>query len=77
LSEGYIYGSTRARLHPAGDRMYGAHQGISPSDVERYDFANQPVRVAYDSPYHGECPMCGDLWFTEDGSRIVAAWTTA
>ena len=26
--------------------------------------------LLYDSPYHGDYPMCGDLWMSEDGLRI-------
>jgi hypothetical protein len=68
-----IYAGTVARLHPAGDRMYGADRGLSPSDIERYDVSAGPAHNVYDSPYHGDYGMCGDLWFSEDGLRIFTA----
>lgn len=68
-----IYAGTVARMHPAGDRMYGANRGLSPSDIERYDVSTGPVTGAHDSPYHGDFAMCGNLWFSEDGARIFTA----
>ena len=70
---GGVYSGTVARLHPAGDRMYGADRGISPDDIERYDIVQGAATVAYDSPYHGQYPMCGGLWFSDDGARIFTA----
>ncbi|QRO01308.1 hypothetical protein JRI60_20925 [Archangium violaceum] len=65
-----IRAGTRARLHPGGTAMYGADNGLSPDDIERYDISTGIAKVAYDSPYHGNYYMCGDLWFSEDGARI-------
>ena len=66
-----IYAGTKARLHPGGQAMYGANNGLSPSDIEKYSIVNGTAQRLYDSPYHGDYPMCGDLWFTQDGLRIV------
>jgi hypothetical protein len=65
-----IYDETRARLHPDGSSIYGANNGLSPSDIEKYDVSVNPVNYLYDSPYHGDFAMCGDLWHSEDGLRI-------
>jgi hypothetical protein len=65
-----IYAGTRARLHPGGTWIYGADNGLSPSDIEKYDISSIPVTYLYDSPYHGDYDMCGDLWFSEDGLKI-------
>ncbi|HYG67375.1 MAG TPA: PKD domain-containing protein, partial [Anaeromyxobacteraceae bacterium] len=74
LSGGWsIYDNTRARLHPSGTKIYGAENGISPSDIERYDVSGGTAMYAYDSPYHGDYAMCGDLWITDDGQRILTA----
>jgi hypothetical protein len=70
LSNGSIYAGTKARLHPGGTALYGADNGLSPSDLERYGITNGTAQVLYDSPYHGDYAMCGDLWFSEDGARI-------
>jgi hypothetical protein len=70
-SDQSIYAGTRARLHPDGRKLYGADNGLSPSDIERYTIgANGTATYAYDSPYHGTYEMCGDLWFEETGARI-------
>ena len=61
-SSGYsIYAGTVAKLHPGGKAMYGADNGISPSDIEKYDIQSGTASVLYDSPYHGDYAMCGDL----------------
>lgn len=71
LSSGYsIRAGTRVKLHPDGTKIYGADNGSSPSDIERYDITGGTASVAYDSPYHGDYPVCGDLWISEDGLRI-------
>jgi len=67
---GSIYAGTLARLHPSGSAIYGADNGLSPSDIERYDISTGPVTATRDSPYHGDYAMCGNLWFSEDGLRI-------
>jgi chitinase len=70
-SQGWsIYAGTVAKLHPSGDFMYGADNGLSPSDIEKYDIQGGTANYLYDSPYHGDYGMCGDLWMAEDGKRI-------
>jgi hypothetical protein len=64
---------TAARLHPAGDRIYGAERGVSPEDIKRFGIAAGTIGPSYGSPYHGDYEMCGDLWFSEDGARIFTA----
>ena len=69
-----IYANTKARLHPSGSYMYGADNGLSPSDIEKYSApATGAVAYQYDSPYHGDYAMCGNLWFAEDGNTIYTA----
>jgi hypothetical protein len=70
IGTGLIYAGSKGRLHPSGDYMYLADNGISPSDIEKFDVRTLPVTSLYDSPYHGDYGMCGDLWFKEDGSTI-------
>jgi hypothetical protein len=62
-----------ARLHPAGDRIYGADRGTSPDDVMRINVNNGPAVFAYDSIYHGDYAMCGDVWISMDGLRLFTA----
>ena len=49
-----IYAGTKAKLHPSGNYIYGADNGISPSDIEKYDITEGTATYSYDSPYHGD-----------------------
>ena len=73
---GSIYAGTKGRLHPSGKYIYGADNGLSPSDIEKYDIQNGVATMLYDSPYHGDYPMNGNLWFSEDGNRIFTRGKT-
>lgn len=68
-----IYAGTHARLHPSGTVLYTADNGLSPSDIQKYDLSAGVAASLYDSPYHGDYEMCGDLWFKGDGSQIYTA----
>lgn len=71
LSTGWmIYAGTLGELHPNGTAIYGADNGLSPSDIEKYDVTSGTAHYVRDSPYHGDYGMCGDLWISEDGLRI-------
>jgi hypothetical protein len=72
-SQSSIYDRTIARLHPGGLSMYGADTVVSPADIEKYRITGGIAEVAYDSPYHGDYPMCGNLWISADGQRIYTA----
>jgi len=65
-----IYAGMVGRRHPTMPAIYLADRYLSPSDIERHDIAGGAAVFGYDSPYHGDYPMCGDLWFSEDGARI-------
>lgn len=65
-----IYAGTRVELHPAGDFIYGATNGISPSKIEKYDITAGPAQFLYQMPYHGDHETCGRLWFSSEGKRI-------
>lgn len=71
---GSYWGYTgRARLHPGGAWIYSADQSVSPADIRRLDVSGGATVTSYDSPYHGDYAMCGDLWISEDGARIFTA----
>jgi chitinase len=67
-----IYAGTLGRLHPSGDFIYGANNGLSPSDFEKYDIRKGTLSVMYDSPYHGDYAFSGNVWISEDGTRLFA-----
>ena len=65
-----IYAGALGRLHPSGDFLYTANNGLSPSDIEKWDITSGIAAVLYDSPYHGDHEMCGNVWFNESGTTI-------
>ncbi|MBS2213591.1 hypothetical protein KEM09_19440 [Carboxylicivirga mesophila] len=67
-----IHGRTKIKLHPTGDYIYGANNGLSPSDFEKYDITGGTAAYLYDSPYHGDYDFSGDIWISEDGNRLFA-----
>lgn len=65
-----ISAGTSARLHPSGQFMYGI-TGLSPPAIERYTFSpTWTASTSGRSPYHGDYPICGRLWFSRDGARL-------
>lgn len=71
-----IYAGTVGKLHPSEKWIYGADNGISPSDIEKYNIENGTAVFNYDSPYHGDYYMNGNLWFSETGDRIFTRGRT-
>ncbi|HYR10481.1 MAG TPA: hypothetical protein VEQ60_22085, partial [Longimicrobium sp.] len=67
-----IYAGMLGRLHPSGRYLYGAVNNLSPSDIEKFDIRPGVSKALYDSPYHGDYAMNGNLWFSEDGTRLFA-----
>ena len=64
---------SRGRLHPSGDYIYDANNGVSPDDIEKWDIRGGAAVGMYDSPYHGDYGMCGNLWMHEAGTTIYTA----
>ncbi len=63
---------TKVKLHPSGIWIYGADNGLSPSDFEKYYIGGGTAEYLYDSPYHGDFAFSGDIWISEDGARLFA-----
>ena len=71
LQTGYsIRAGSLGKLHPTMDALYVTDNGLSPSDIERYDVGSGVAAYAYDSPYHGDFAVCGNVWISEDGARL-------
>lgn len=70
---GPIYYNTRAVLHPTQATIYSANNGVSPDDIQNLDITSGEAVLLRDSPYHGDYPMCGNLWLSADGARIYTA----
>lgn len=67
-----IYDETRAKLHPSGKYIYGANNGLSPSDFEKYNIQPGTAAYMYDSPYHGTYAFSGNIWISDDGLALFA-----
>ncbi|HEX2621627.1 MAG TPA: hypothetical protein VHL11_15825 [Phototrophicaceae bacterium] len=69
---GIINAGSVYRLHPDGNKLYGADRYLSPSDIHRALFEpTGEVTSIQDSPYHGDYPMCGDVWITSNGAQLI------
>lgn len=73
LGPGITRPRTRARLHPGGQWIYSANNGTTPDDIDKLDISSGVATNLYNSPYHGDYQMCGNLWFSEDGETIYTA----
>lgn len=62
------YGYTAAKAHPDGISLYYANSGLR--NIGKIDISGGFASSKYESPYRGVYEMCGDLWISEDGSRI-------
>jgi hypothetical protein len=62
------------RLHPSQRAVYTADTDSSPSDIRRYDFdpSTGAFLSSWDSPYHGDYAMNGDVWCHPSGSYVFA-----
>jgi len=70
-SAGTIRHYSRVTLHPSETRVYTADIDVSPSDIERYDVSGGTITRAWDSPYHGQHRMGGNVWASPLGDRLV------
>ena len=64
-----VPGATFARLHPGGAGLYTVSP-TSPSLLTDVDVSNGPMGAASAGPYSGDFPVCGGLWFSQDGRRV-------
>ena len=72
-----LHGGEAARLDPSGRFLFtisSAH--VSPGDVTRHDVQGGTPTTLYDSPYHGDYAICGDVWVSSDSARIFTGCGT-
>ena len=70
LSTGNIISTdVKAKLHPSGRYIYGADNGSSSCDMEKYDIQDGTARYLYQTPPYS-FNLYGDLWFQENGEKI-------
>ncbi len=53
---GYIYAGTKGKLNAGGTAIYGVTNGLSPSNIEKYDITGGTPAYSYGSPYWGTYP---------------------
>ncbi|MGH9585052.1 MAG: BACON domain-containing protein, partial [Bryobacteraceae bacterium] len=76
-ANGFQEGSGSARLDPAQDAIFGVRDDISPSNLFKanlasYGFSGVPTY----GPYNGDYPVCGNVWFSGDGSTVYTGCGT-
>lgn len=64
---------SHSQLNTAVGGLYTADNGLSPSDIARWNIVGGTASYVGDSRYHGDYPMCGNLWMSDDGARIFTA----
>lgn len=64
---------SRLTLHPSQTRVYAANTDVSPSDIERFDLdpATGALTRRWDSPYHGQHPMSGNVYAHPGGDFLI------
>ena len=67
------YADTQLRMHPSRNWIYIATRGLSPSGFGKYDLSRFPTITETGSPYHGDYPISGNIWISEDGDRLLVA----
>ena len=70
---GLLYEKSQLRMHPSSNWIYFADRDLSPPDFGRYDLSQFPTITGGDSPYHGDYPIRGNIWISEDGDRLLVA----
>jgi hypothetical protein len=71
LGERRIYMQSYMQMHPSLNRVYTIDKGISPRDMEVFQFdENGQFTASYDSPYHGDYDLAADLTISPDGKYI-------
>ena len=63
---------TRLSLHPGETIIYAADTDVTHSDIERYDVDETGIiTYRWDSIYHGEHPMSGNVWSSPLGDKVI------
>ena len=71
LGNSSIWQSSTLSLHPSENWVFAADNGLSPSDIEKFDISGTGITSIGDSPYHGDHRMDGGVWATPDGLNLI------
>jgi len=66
-------GGTQARQQPNKELLYVLNNALIPESLSSYDIRGGAAAPLHLSPYRGDRPYCGKLWFSEQGERIFTA----
>ena len=66
----YVENTAVYKLHPDGQRLYGARLNLSPTYLLMVDISEGAVNDYYDFRYHGDYEVYQNLWLSENGERI-------
>jgi hypothetical protein len=69
------WSAIKPALHPNGTWVYYTRGG-SPDDVLKGDMSSGVFVYLYESQYHGDFPVCGPVFFTADGKRLLTGCGT-
>ena len=70
-AQGGVSDSSRLALYPTEARFYAADTNSFPSDIRRFDVSPGAITSKWDSPYHGEHRMDGNVWASPRGDVLV------
>jgi hypothetical protein len=62
-------GRRKVHAFPRVDQRVSAHS----VDIAKWNITTGVAQLMYDSPYHGNNGMCGNLWFNTAGTTIYTA----
>jgi hypothetical protein len=65
---GQVYAGSLAKLHAAGDRLYGTETRLSPPGLMRFDLGVGFTKISHLSA--GSLSTCSRIWLSEDGGRL-------
>lgn len=75
-SSGYsAWSVVQPALHPNGNWVYYTRGG-SPDDVVKGDMSGGSFVYLYDSRYHGDFPICGGVFYSAGGDRLLTGCAT-
>lgn len=71
LGSAAIRQRSRLSLHPNQSWVYAADADISPTDIRKYLIDAGGITALYDSPYHGDHRMWGNVYAAPSGEAVV------
>jgi hypothetical protein len=70
-----FWSAHKPALHPNGNWIYYTRGG-SPDDVIKGDISSGTFQYLYDSRYHGDFAICGGVFYSADGNRLLTGCGT-